>query len=119
MRRMKGKAALAGLIALALGVGALGPCLCQFSTHTCDCAAEQPDARSCCQTPTGVVAVADGCCEASSVLAMTASEVPEVGPPVLRSVLPGPVPPDGELQPVAPVRHLPPLPLDRTTVLLI
>jgi hypothetical protein len=119
MSRMRGKAVLVGLIALALGTSALGPCLCLFGPHACHCAAEKTEARPCCQTPAGVAAVADRCCDGGSALVMATNEVPEVGPPVLRSDLVAPAPPGEELQHVAPLPHLPPLSLDRTTVLLI
>jgi hypothetical protein len=111
---------LAGLTAVALLSGAAGPCLCLVGDHVCHRTAETRDAHSCCQTPTGTqAAVADDCCEGGCVLVMATTEVPEVGPPVLRSGLPGPVHQNGVRQPVAPVRFLSPLPLERTTVLLI
>jgi hypothetical protein len=110
---------LAGLVAVALLWSAVGPCLCLFSTDACHRSAKAPDAHSCCQKTTGIQAVADACCEGGSVLVMATPEVPEVVPPALQAGLGAVVRPAGVLQPVAPVRHLPPLPLERTTVLLI
>jgi hypothetical protein len=110
---------LAGLVAVALVSGAIGPCVCLLSDHGCHRASETPSTHSCCQKPNGVSAVADGCCEGGSVLVMATTEVPEVGPPVLQSSMIHPVRTHGQLQRVVSVRLLPPLPLERTTVLLI
>jgi hypothetical protein len=93
--------------------------VCLFSTSACHGAAKASEAHSCCQKTAGIQAVTAACCEGGSVLVMATPEVPEVGPPVQQAGLVRDARPAGVLEPVAPVRPLPPLPLERTTVLLI
>jgi len=63
--------------------------------------------------------VADECCDAGPDLVLASTDVPEVAPPTLQTRAVSPVLPGEHTTPVAAVRTLPPLPLDRTTVLLI
>lgn len=120
MRRLAGRVALVGITVLALGLSTLGPCLCLLHADACHLAADAPNAHTCCETPTGVQAVADECCKDGVDLVVVSTEVPELGPPVLQASPGGPLRVGVEMTPVVGVSAWPPLAsLDRTTVLLI
>jgi hypothetical protein len=110
---------LAGLAAFALAVSAVGPCHCLLSAAACHREVQEPDAHACCDSPSGLQAVADECCDSSPELVMASTDVPEVAPPSLLTGVVGPVHPGERSTPVAAVRTPLPPSLDRTTVLLI
>jgi hypothetical protein len=119
MRRTAGRTVLAALIALVLGASALGPCDCLVSTAVFHCTMETPDAHACCETPAGVQALSGECCESSPDLVLACTAVPELAAPAHVSSHPRPVFPVEPPASVAVFRTLPPLPFERTTVLLI
>jgi hypothetical protein len=119
MRRSAGRTVLAGLIALLLGVSALGPCDCLVSAAASHCTMETPDAHPCCETPAGVRALSNECCDCSPELVLASTAVPELAPPLLQAGHVRLLRSGEESMPVAVVRTLQPLPPDRTTVLLI
>jgi hypothetical protein len=116
-----GRAAFAGLVALALGVSAIGPCHCLGNDGACHREDQEADAHACCEKPAGVKAVADDCCEDAPELALASTDVPEVAPPALRGDHGRAVTaPEIERALLVDVAYAPPPhPRDRTTVLLI
>jgi hypothetical protein len=119
MTRTARRTALAGLVALALAVSAVGPCLCFLNVASCHGEVPEADAHACCEKPAGVQAVADGCCDGSPSLVFASTEVPEVTPPTFQDSHIGHVPLAQKSTPVAAVPASPSPSLDRTTVLLI
>jgi len=110
---------LAGLVAFALGASTLGPCPCLFRPDACHSDTRVAEAHACCKTPTGIQSLSERCCEGGPQLVLASPQVPELSPPVLQSAPLGSLQPDTHTAPVTAVPHLPPLSLDRTTVLLI
>ena len=119
MRRSLRRAALGGVVALALAVSAIGPCQCLLSTAACHRQAQEADAHACCEKPAGVQAVADECCDTSPDLVLASTDVPEVAPPTLQTGHIGHVLPGQSSMSVDATQAPPPHPPDRTTVLLI
>ena len=111
--------AFAGLVALALGVSAVGPCHCLAGVTACHREAQEADAHACCEKPAGVQASADECCDSSPELVAASTDVPEVAPPTLQTSTASPALPGAQSMPAAAARRLPPPSLDRSTVLLI
>lgn len=119
MRWSLQRPALGAVVALAFVASAVGPCHCLLDAASCHREAQAADAHACCEEPAGVQAVSDECCETSPSLVVASTDVPEVVPPTPQT---GPVASllsSERWTPVASVRPLPPLSLERTTVLLI
>jgi hypothetical protein len=108
-----------GFAALALVVSATGPCHCLLDAAGCHQEAQESDAHACCEKPAGVQAAANDCCDSSPELVVASTGVPEVAPPTLQTSAVSPALRGEQSTPVAAARTLPPLSLDRTTVLLI
>jgi hypothetical protein len=119
MSRTGLSSALAGLAALAVVASAVVPCQCLAEMATCHNEVREASAHACCETPIGMQAVADACCDSDSGPVLVTADVFEVAPPapqsgVTVSALPGP-----RSAPVTVPGTLPPPALGRTTVLLI
>ncbi len=119
MVRVSLKAVLAGVAALALAVSAVGPCPCVLNATECHREAREADAHGCCGGPAGVQAVAEECCDATPDLVVASLDTSKVTPPVLEVAHTPSTYPSVRTAVVTTARSLPPLPLDRTTVLLI
>ena len=119
MARGSLKAVLAGVAALALTAGAVGPCACMLDAASCHREAREADAHSCCEEPAGVQAVSAECCDATADVVVASPDVSKVTPPNVQVAHTASTYPSVRVEIVAAVRSLPPLPLDRTTILLI
>jgi len=113
------KAVLAGVAAFALVAGSIGLCPCVLDAASCHREAREVDSHACCEEPAGVQAVSQECCDATPELVVASQNVSKVAPPALQVVHTPATYPSVRAAAVTPARSLPPLPLDRTTVLLI
>lgn len=119
MERGSLKAVLAGVATLALAASAVGPCPCVLNAAECHREAREADAHACCEEPAGVQAASEGCCDATRELVVASQVVSKVTPPTLQVAHIPSTYPSVRAAVVTIARSLPPLPLDRTTVLLI
>jgi len=113
------RSALAGLMALALGASAVGPCHCLVNAGACHQEAREADAHACCEKPTGVQTVADECCDDAPELVLVSTDVPVLAAPMLQGVHAAMAQAPARAVPVDATHAPPPHPPDRTTVLLI
>lgn len=119
MGRAGRRAALAGLVAFALVVSAIGPCHCLLNDGACQRQARGADAHPCCERPAGVQAVADDCCSDAPGFVLTSPDVPEVAGPMLQGGHVALALASARSVPADATHAAPPHPPDRTTVLLI
>jgi hypothetical protein len=120
MVRVSFKAVLAGMASLALAASAVGLCPCVLDAAECHREARQADAHACCEEPAGVQAMSEECCvDATPEPVVASQDVSRVTPPALQVAHTPSTDPSPRTAVVIAVRSLPPLPLDRTTVLLI
>ena len=113
-------AILAGAAALALAASSVSPCQCVSSADVCHGEGQAANAHGCCEESATPVLVSDECCDAATSVPVVASpDISKVTPPsfyVAHVTSPYPRVPAAI---VAAIPGLPPLPPDRTTVLLI
>ncbi len=119
MERGSLKAVLAGVAALALAASAVGPCPCVLSAAECHREVQEADAHACCEERAGVQAVSEECCDATPELLVASLDTSRVTPPIVEVAHTPVTHPSVRAAVVITARSLPPLPLDRTTVLLI
>jgi len=119
MARVSLKVVFAGVAALALAAGAIGPCPCMLDAASCHRETREADAHSCCEEPVGVQAVSEECCDATADVVVACPDVSKVTPPNVQGAHAASTYPRVRVEIVAAVRSLPPLSLDRTTILLI
>ena len=119
MRRGSLKAVLAGVAALALAASVVGPCPCVLNAAECHREVREAAAHACCEEPAGVQAVSEECCDATPELVVASPDVSKVTPPTFQVAHTPSTYPSVRAAVVTTARSLPPLPLDRTTVLLI
>jgi len=86
---------------------------------SCHREAREADAHACCEEPAGVQAVSEECCDATPEFVVASQDVSKVAPPAFQVAHIPSTYPSVRASVVTTARSLPPLPLDRTTVLLI
>ena len=119
MERGSLKAVLAGVAALALAASVVGPCPCVLTAAECHREAREADAHACCEEAAGVQAVSEECCDATPDLVVASLNTFKMTPPIFEVAHTPATYPSARASVMTTARSLPPLPLDRTTVLLI
>lgn len=119
MERRSFKAILAGVAALALATSAVGPCHCVLTAAACHSEAREAEAHGCCEESAGVQAVSEECCDATPELVVASPDVSKVTPHSFQLAHTPSTYPSVRSAVVASARSLPPLTLDRTTILRI